>query len=231
MNATQLQQRIAKYLSLKIELRVNNNRSTMLNILQRQRQAVKLSIHKMFLDAPEDVIVAVAHYVKGTPREKGNLNHVLRTYIQNNVGSHVPSTRLNEKVLIPQGKHYDLQKIYETLNGQYFQDRLNLKITWYGTARSCHRPQRLTFGLYQESLKLIKIHQMLDDPFFPSYFVWYIVYHEMVHNVVPGKMDARGRFCVHSAAFKEEERKFIDYERAITWERQNKEKIFRRGWA
>jgi len=230
VNALQLHQRISKYLNIDLELRVNDNRSTMLRILERQRRLVRLSIHQMFLEAPEDVIAAVARYVNGTSRDQGAYHYILRAYIHKNSSSYDYRQRLDETALQTEGQHYDLQVIYDQLNQQYFQGKLQCRLTWYGILPLPRRTRRLTFGLYYESLKLIKIHRILDDPFFPPYFVAYVIYHEMVHDVVPGETDCRGALRVHTPRFRQQERQFIHYERALAWERSHKEKIFRRGW-
>lgn len=220
-------EKIARHIDIKLDLVINENRCTMLNVLERKRDRARLSIHRMFLDAPEDVISAIAHYVQGMKKKgKEGRDLLLRGYIQSNLSRFNYSNRLNQSTLNTQGKVYDLDAIYKQLNSSYFQDRLKLRITWYGKPFNKRR-SRVIFGQYYDHLKLIKIHRMMDDPFFPEYFVRFVVYHEMLHEVIPGYVDERGFFRTHGAKFKEEERKFLDYEKAITWERKNKKFLFK----
>lgn len=225
----QFKGRISKFTSLKLELRINNNRSTMLALLEKRRGAARLSLHRMFLEAPDPVLMAIAHYVHGGRRRGEDYHRVLRSYIQTHLPQQDYSNRLNPDQLKRQGRVYDLEAIYHEVNKKYFDGKLNLKITWYGRTMRSKRPRRITYGLFEDALKLIKIHRILDDPFFPPYFVSYVVYHEMLHAIVPGEMDARGNFCVHTRLFKEKEKLFADYKRALAWEKQHCNQIFCHG--
>lgn len=220
-----LQKRLQRLLNIDVELVVNENRSTMLNLLEKQRTFARLSVHRMFLEAPEPVISAIAHYVRGTRKDRRGRNLVLRQFIQAHLSNSDYTHLVDPQKLIQQGRVYHLKPIYDALNAQYFEGRLDLSLTWFGTPHRKRRA-RITFGQYLSGLRLIKMHRMLDDPFFPDYFVAFVLYHEMLHSVVPGVTDARGRFCFHGRAFKERERLFEHYKKAISWERENKAKIF-----
>lgn len=213
--------------NMELELVVNENRSTMLNVLTRKKYFAKLSVHKMFLKAPEDVISAIAHYVRGTKRPKGYKDVLIRGYIQRNLERLDYSDRLDDSKLIQQGRYYDLGEIYAFLNERYFQNKLDIKITWYGPWGRNSR-SRVTFGQYVDHLKLVKMHRILDDPFFPPYFVSFVVYHEMLHHVVTGKIDGRGFFRVHVPEFKEKEKEFEEYEKATAWEKKHRHDFFKK---
>ncbi len=49
--------------------------------------------------------------------------------------------------LSTQGELYDLQQIYNEINAEYFKNKLELKITWFGSARRRARRHR-KLGLY-----------------------------------------------------------------------------------
>ncbi|MCH9627317.1 MAG: hypothetical protein S4CHLAM2_09530 [Chlamydiales bacterium] len=218
--------KLQEHLKIDVELVINENRSTMLSILEKRRNRARLSIHKMFIDAPDEVIGAVAHYVRGTRRNGGGHNSVLRGFIQENLPRFDVSNRLDSTRLVQAGRVYDLNPLYRQINQHYFEGELELALTWYGNwGRNSRR--RVTFGLYQENLKLVKMHRILDDLFFPEYFVAFVLYHEMLHAVVPGYKDEWGYFRVHGPAFKERERLFEHYEQAIAWEKKNKKHFFR----
>jgi hypothetical protein len=132
---------------------------------------------------------------------------------------------VNPQKLIQQGHVYHLKYLYDEINKKYFKGQLHLFLTWYGTPHSKRR-MRITFGQYVSGLRLIKIHRMLDHPFFPEYFVAFVLYHEMLHSVIPGSRDTKGRFCIHGKNFKEREKAFEYYQKAIEWEKNNKAKLF-----
>jgi hypothetical protein len=49
----------------------------------------------------------------------------------------------------------------------------------------------------------------------------YVLYHEMLHAVVPDEFDPNGRRLVHTERFKARERLFPAYRRARRWELEN----------
>lgn len=220
----ELTSKLQKYLNIHFDVRLNENHTTMLSLLERKKRYARLSIHKMFLEAPETVIRAIAAYVKGDrTEEKG----VIRHFIQQKMRELDSTSSLRRLNLENEGNIYNLSEIYHSLNHEYFANQLHLHITWYASTR--RKPKsRLTYGQYVDHLRLIKIHRILDSSFFPEYFVRYIVYHEMVHHVVPGYFDEKGRFCIHGKEFKKREQAYKEYKQAIAWERSYKYQIFAR---
>ncbi len=114
-----------------------------------------------------------------------------------------------ENHLRPIGSHYNLKRIYDELNRQYFEGSLDLSIGWFGNANARSKT-RIVFGAYHERLRLIKIHRRLDCKDIPLHFVSFVIYHEMLHHVLP-PVSGRRRRRVHHSAFIEREKKFIDY--------------------
>ncbi len=130
------------------------------------------------------------------------------------------------QLLRTQGQHYDLKAIYEELNTLYFDRKLTLAITWFGSPQRTVKCQRI-LGLYDFRHELIKIHRLLDHPHFPPYFISYVVYHEMLHSLYPPIRGKRGRNKIHHLEFKEQERCFAEYAIARQWEQENKHLFFR----
>ncbi len=136
--------------------------------------------------------------------------------------------RPKPSLLKPTRGHYDLKAIYNTLNRSYFDNKLNLEITWFGSAmRAARRHRKL--GLYCFRTKVVKIHRLLDQPHFPPYFISYVVYHEMLHSVCPPIKAKKGRYLIHHHDFKKREREFSEYEMAKRWEEENKRLFFNYG--
>jgi SprT-like family len=126
-----------------------------------------------------------------------------------------------------EGKYFDLRAIFERLNQRYFRGRLRgYKVMW-GRRRK-HRPKNyFTFGTIQEEDRVIRINPLLDQPFVPLWFLQYVVYHEMLHSVVPDEVASRGRRRIHTDEFNRRERKFRSYERARRWEEENLARFLR----
>jgi hypothetical protein len=121
--------------------------------------------------------------------------------------------------IVTKGQHYDLQAIFNAINVEYFEGKLNLPITWSGNPNQAARYRR-RLGSYNVRTGKIKIHRLLDHPNFPSYFISFVVYHEMLHHLVP-PLKARGRRLIHHRGFKEKERAFKEYALARKWEKEN----------
>ena len=87
-----------------------------------------------------------------------------------------------------EGTHFDLREIFDDLNRRHFRKRLRgYKVEW-GRRRK-HRPrEQFVFGTIQEEDRVIRINPALDQPFVPLWFLRYVLYHEMLHSVVPEEM-------------------------------------------
>jgi predicted metal-dependent hydrolase len=74
-------------------------------------------------------------------------------------------------------------------------------------------------GSFSSHTNTIWINPMLDRKNIPGFYVRYIVFHEMLHSII--KEEAKnGRRSPHSRAFRQRERQFGEYERAMEWEKK-----------
>jgi SprT-like family len=126
-----------------------------------------------------------------------------------------------------EGKYFNLQRIFDRLNERYFRGRLHgYKVKWGRRRR--HRPKEyFIFGTIQEEDRVIRINPLLDQPFVPLWFLQYVLYHEMLHSVVPDEAISGGRRRVHTAEFNRRERQFRGYNRARRWEEDNLARFLR----
>lgn len=126
-----------------------------------------------------------------------------------------------------EGKYFDLQRMFDRLNARYFRGRLrDYEVKW-GRRRK-HRPKEyFIFGTIQEEDRVIRINPLLDQPFVPKWFLNYILYHEMLHSVVPDELAPNGRRRVHTDEFNRRERQFPGYYRARRWEEDNLARFLR----
>ena len=205
----------------KLNLRLNQNHSTVLSV-RAGGAALRVSLHQMFLEAPSHVKQAVARFIQGRRREA---NPTIQAYVEQNRSRMDRSKQLDPRKLQQEGRVYDLQQIYHEVNEIYFDSKLSLAITWYGTPGRRKR-SHVTFGQFNDSLQLVKMHRILDNPFVPRYFVAYVMYHEMLHHVWPVVVKKNGRQVIHGPEFKAQEKMFHQYEEAEGWLKRNREKIF-----
>jgi len=57
------------------------------------------------------------------------------------------------------------------------------------------------------------VSRLLDNPRVPRYYIEYLIYHELLHLVVP-PVTRGGRRCFHHPAFRRLERQFPQYREA-----------------
>lgn len=126
-----------------------------------------------------------------------------------------------------EGRYFDLREIFDEINARYFRGKLrNYEVNW-GRRRK-HRPKEcFVFGTIQEEDRVIRINPSLDQPFVPRWFLKYILYHEMLHSVVPDEESPGGRRRVHTEEFNRRERKYYGYRRARRWEEDNLARFLR----
>jgi hypothetical protein len=127
------------------------------------------------------------------------------------------------------GEFFNIHELYQKINQQYFEGQLDLKITWVGNRESKPR-RRVLFGSYDQEKKLIKIHRRLDQAHVPEYFIAYVIYHEMLHHVLPPIFVSRRRRKIHHPAFIQREKQFQDYELAQTFSENAKKTWFRQSF-
>ena len=108
----------------------------------------------------------------------------------------------------PEGQFYDLHLIFDELNVQFFGGMMaEPQLGW------SVRPSRTTLGHYDPSHNTIVLSSILDAADAPELAVRYVMYHEMLHLRHPTEHRATRR-CVHTAAFKADEREFPDFQAA-----------------
>lgn len=213
--------RLEKRVGKTLRLRVNDNRSTMLSV-RRTHGSHRVSLHRIFLEAPPFVEDALVEYIRGNLRP---VSRTIQAYIEEKLSLLDYRERVDLKKLVKVGEVYDLGDVYNRVNREYFGDNLDLEITWFGR-KSRMRGSRITFGLFDQTLQLVKVHRMLDSTLCPSFLIDFVVYHEMLHFVCPSRLDAQGRSCHHTAEFREKERAFVNYDAAVQWIKENQHIFF-----
>jgi len=118
------------------------------------------------------------------------------------------------------GRHHDLDAILRGLRARYFPDCAEVVRIRWGRWGGRARPRSMRFGTYLLDSQSIRIHPALDQAFVPRYFVEFIVYHELLHHVIP-PVRVNGRYQIHSPAFRQREREFPAYAEAIAWRQRS----------
>jgi hypothetical protein len=213
-----LERRLRARLRTDVTVEVHDNTHTMVTF-ERVRRGWRIRLHHMFLAAPEEVVTALAEFVRSVDR-----------FIERNKAfiRRVSPAQLRRRLRIePVGRHHDLSAIFSTLNRRYFAGRIGATIT-FGPAPRSRRPRKsIKMGSYSADSRVIRIHPALDQPKVPRYFVEWIVFHEMLHHVYRARRGEDGRRCVHPPEFMQHERRFHDFHRAQAWENENLDVLLR----
>ena len=225
--------RLAACLGLKIGARValsiTDNRVSLIHAryLQRQPETVlSLRLHHMFLDAPPSIVDALACYLAnpGTSPRRKNAAAAIDLFVQRNQGKVRGASRASTQSRRPthRSKVHNLDTLFRALNASYFDDAVTARVVWgrRGQPSRRGRTQSLRLGVYLYADDLIRLHPVLDQPWVPDYFVRFVLFHEMLHAVVPPEQQGRRR-CYHSKTFRARERAYPDYQKALAWEKAN----------
>src|SRR5436190_8188480 len=129
--------------------------------------------------------------------------------------------------LLHEGTHFDLRPMCDELNKRYFRGRLRRYKVMWGRRQKRRPKEYFIFGTIQEEDRVIRINPLLDQPFVPLWFLQYILYHEMLHSVVPDEVGSNGRRRVHTERFYQREREFPRYRMARRWEEENLARFLR----
>jgi hypothetical protein len=228
-----LERRLAAAHPGPVAVSITDNRHRIISHSERDG-VLRARIHHMFLGAPLRVQDALIRYVTSGDRLASAF---IGSFIEANGGK--LARRSRALPLHTRGKHHDLLSILDDLNARYFDHGVNAVITWGPRrgkpAKARPRPVRSTIklGSYSPLDRLIRIHPVLDRPWVPRYFVAFVVYHEMLHHVIPARRVTYAceagseRRALHPPEFRAREREFRFYERATAWERRSISRLLR----
>jgi hypothetical protein len=204
-----------------VVLSITDNRHSIITH-RVQRGILHARVHHMFLVAPAPIVDALVRYVTRGDRYA---SATLSDYIDAN-GFRLARRKRNAP-LVAKGKHHDLLKLFGEINNRYFDGEVNALITWGKRPTTKAKLRRtIKLGSYSAVDRLIRVHPALDQKWVPRYFVAYIVYHEMLHHVIPGSRGL-GRVNLHPPEFKAREKEFRHFERVLEWEKRRVGRLLR----
>jgi hypothetical protein len=182
----------------------------------------EVRLHHMFVDADPVITRALARYIADN---EADASRILGEFIDDNSG-HVRgrTRRTPTTVIFTAGEYHDLREIYDELNARYFENRIDAAITWGARTGRPRRRNSIKMGSYSVEDRLIRIHRSLDRSFVPRFFVAWIVFHEMLHQVHDIRVK-NGRREFHSKEFLADEAQFDHYDEARLWERRHLDAI------
>lgn len=206
----QLRRYLAEAGRCRVELMATRNRVSMISVVFRREGHARIRLHEQFLVAPVPVREALALYLRTRHRRAWG---VVADYARR---IRVPADESRRPVrrLQTSGQVHDLREIADEVNARFFNGSVKCHIGWGARRPRSRRRTRscsIRYGSWSHATRTARIHPLLDDTRVPRAFVAYILFHEMLHAVVP--TEARpGRRIDHSVTFRKLEAQYPDIE-------------------
>ena len=195
-----------------LDLTLTMNRRRMLSA-RHEGSGYVARMHALFVGCDAALEHALVAFIQGQrwPRQ------VLAAHVQQHRDA-VLAARPQEQARA-RGRFHDLSELLDEVLGDLaeLEPPAGLSILW---GRHSRGQRSIRLGSYDFDRRLIRIHPALDQPWVPSYFVEYVIFHEVLHAILPPTSSA-GRRAIHHRAFCAMERTFYRYEEALAWERAN----------
>jgi hypothetical protein len=192
-------------------LTITRNRVSLISVRFDAGGAARVRMSRAFLSAPDEVVVALGRYLARRSRDAWQ---VVGRY----ASSITPEPGGGRRSRLPtRGRVYDLEAIRDRVNRLHFNGVLRCRVGWGrpGPVRQHARTRTIRYGSYCRARDLVRINPLLDDHRVPAEFVEYIVFHEMLHAVVPSEKGVQ-RWAHHHETYRVMEQRFPDYPRMRT---------------
>lgn len=184
------------------------------NFIRLENGRLHVRISDLLSGAPAPVTEALAHILLGKLYRKPiarMYNHRYRLYLNRKdvrrQAQLVRQIRGRKFISGPQGEHYNLDDVFERLNGEFFNGLMGRPQLGWSRGRS-----RNLLGHFDPAHNAIIISRILDQPTIPL-ALDYVMFHEMLHLQHP--VDHAGmRRCVHTREFRAAEKKFPRFKEA-----------------
>lgn len=219
------QKRIASYLSMmlqeEVEVAFTDNRATMISF-KKKSGVLRLRLHKMFQQADDTILKALWVFIRGIPSIRASKK--LDDFIKSNQSQIRVRTKPRRQAVQPVGQHFNLQDVLARVSATYFAGETEGVCIGWGryrqrrARRSRTRSRALATYCFED--QTIRVNPVMDTPRVPDFVIDWVVYHELLHHVLPVE-NSGGRKRYHTARFRTLERAFPLYLEARKWEQQN----------
>lgn len=189
--------------------------SSLVLTIRNRQEAVYVRLSDLLRRAPRGVLEGAAAlllarvYRRKAPKAlTARYLEYARSHRTRSRVNRMRSGRVRPEAGGPPGSHFDLEKLFEELNGKYFDGKLRRPhIGW------SRRSWRRQWGCYDPGPHRILLNRRMDHPGFPQFAVEYVLYHEMLHVKHPTRRSGCS-LVSHSRGFREEEKRFAEFMRA-----------------
>jgi len=209
-----------------VDVVFTRNRSTIVS--QRTREGrLQLRLHRIFRLADDEVLGSLARFVgTGDRAASRRLDRFIAAH-GDEIRRRAAPPRRPGAAREPAAP--ELESVLGDVVDRYFGGELDVRIHWARPARrrsasARRRSRALATYCFEDST--IRVNPVLSAPAVPRFVLEWIVFHELLHHVLPvERAGARKRY--HTEAFRAFERGFERYEEARRWEKENLEWLLR----
>lgn len=220
---------LSRELGSRVSVRFGRARSSVLRVVRSHRGELVVHMSAFFGGAPDEVRVSVARWLSAGRRARRSARDLDR-WIDEELTREARAP-LDRAKLVTRGRTVDLGALLaEVVAAEFaseFASQAAPAIT-FGREGGRRARRSLRLGSYDPRAHLVRIHPVLDQDFVPRWFVRYIVFHELLHAVLPLERDRAGRRVFHGPRFRTRERAYADHARALEWERTHLERLLGR---
>ncbi len=216
-DAPGLQDELSRRSGLRVQVFLTDNRRRMISARRREQGAVEVRLQRIFLDSGPEVLDDISALIAGRKTERVALRRFIDEHFRDAPDS--PRARRDPESERIASMHHDIAAYARTLNTEYLGGRSTAHVLW---GRRAVRPscRSIRFACYDPGRNMIIMNRKLDSPDVPAYFVEYILFHEMLHEVLGIGSRADGRRDIHGSLFKLMESTYPDFDRARRYEKE-----------
>jgi hypothetical protein len=194
------------------DLVVHDNIHTLASVDSKKN----LRLQEIFLSASEKVLRSLIRIIARKSRKDDN--EIVNRFIAENPpykGIKELPKSLTRDCIGPYGRYYDLKEILDEIMEKYTGEIDGILISW---RKQTTGKSSVTWGSYRDLPNggIIRVNSVLDKKFVPRYVVESIVYHELLHHLIPMEPDGTLQ-RVHTRSFNDLLEKFPDFDKAERW--------------
>jgi hypothetical protein len=206
-----------------LKIGFHQNTCTMASLSRRGRRQ-SLRLHRLFTQAPPSVLEAVVRsfFTRAPHGQAQRLRERIFDFLAENesaAGEWSSPFDLGSS----RGRVHDLEEVQEAIRRDHLPQCPRLRIGWSRRASASLMGKWLATPAGLPSV--VVVNRLLDDPRVPRYYVEYVVFHELLHELIPIRRE-RGRWVRHPVEFRRLERQFPSFREAVDWEQANVWRLF-----
>jgi len=190
--------------------------------IEWNRKTITIKVGQYFNNAPDHIIEILAIILLAKIYKNKVDLKIRKIYNQyaHKLQEDIPKKR--RKIPIEyesDGMYFNLRFLFDKINKTYFENNLAVKYLGWSKNKSYTR-----LGYYDQERNLLVISKIFDSRKVPQNVVEFLLYHEMLHIMLPSQK-INGRRKIHTNEFRELEQRFPDFKQIEKWIKHKRHKL------